>query len=127
MITDVRERPDRARVATLNGSHKAQSWDIDLASGEGLTVILAYEPVHDDSQVPVWRWHLSVAGTTRVPKWNEVVAVVHRFRPGVMFCIPLPPRNVWLNEHEFCLHVWEIADAPLVESWRGNPRVSDPT
>lgn len=127
MILEVRERPDRARMMTPPGALRpAESWDLDMDDGEGLTVILGYESI-ELLGIPDHRWHLSVAGSTRLPRWDEVVEVAHRFRPGVMFCIPLPPRQFWLNDHELCLHVWEINDEPLADSWRGNPRVSPPT
>ena len=64
------------------------------------------------------RHHVSLSRQDRVPTFDELAKCVHSLRPGVMFCIPLPPRSMWLNIHENCLHAHEIHDEPLVEQWR---------
>lgn len=124
---DVRRRPDREALMLATQGNEVLSWDADADDGEGLSVLLGYEPVYDQAGEADYRWHLSIAGTTRVPRWDEMVSLAHALRPGVMFCIPLPPRSFWLNEHELCLHVWEVKDAALEQSWRANPHVSPPT
>lgn len=67
---------------------------------------------------PDMRWHVSVSAIGRVPSWAEFVAVVHHIRPGVMFTVPLPPPQFWLNINPFVLHAYEIHDATLIKAWR---------
>lgn len=68
------------------------------------------------------RWHISLSRTDRVPTWDELAKCAHALRPGVMFCIPMPPKTMWLNIHENCLHLHEIKDEALVEQWRAEGR-----
>ena len=35
-----------------------------------------------------------------------------------MFCVPMPPENLWMNLHPFVLHVWQIKDPNLELNWR---------
>lgn len=131
MIRALRARTDRAKLVISaeprNPLRKLEGWDVDLDTGEGFSVLVGYEPVSLPSQVPDYRWHISIGGPERVPAWNEFVAIAHRLRPGVMFCLPLPPRSFWLNENEYVLHAWEIRDDNLTASWRSNPSVKAPT
>lgn len=131
MIKAVRPRPDRAALTagTWRGDpmRTLDGYDIDLVDGSELTVLLGYEPVSWGAMVPDYRWHISIGGPGRVPRWNEFVAVTHRLRPGVMFCMPLPPRSFWLNENEYVLHAWELRDENLEASWRANPSVKAPS
>jgi hypothetical protein len=69
------------------------------------------------------RWHVSVSRRDRVPTWDEMAKTIHALRPGVMFVIPLPPKNLWVNIHENCLHAHEVKDEPLVEQWRHEGQV----
>lgn len=73
------------------------------------------------------RWHISVSCADRVPTWAEMRDAVHDLRPGVMFSIGIPPRSMWLNEHEFVLHAWETVDEALFEDARANQRGDTPT
>lgn len=67
---------------------------------------------------PDLRWHVSVAGELNLPIWKDFVAIVQEVRPGVMFCVPMPPRQFWLNVNPNVLHVWEIRDPSLESQWR---------
>src|SRR5437764_14774540 len=60
------------------------------------------------------RHHISLSRSDRVPTWDEMAKCAHALRPGVVFCIPLPPKSMWLNIHENTLHLHEIKDEPLV-------------
>lgn len=132
-VAALRARADRAKFVRSgepwDADRKLEAWDVDLDNGAVFSVLLGWEPVTPPRAAPDYRWHLSVGGSSieRVPAWNEFVAIAHRLRPGVMFCIPLPPRSVWLNENEYVLHAWELHDETLAASWRANPRVSEPT
>jgi len=80
----------------------------------GLRVLMGREPVVPED----WRWHLSVQGPGRIPNWEEMVAAAHELRPGVVFCVPMPPRSWWVNCHPHVLHLWETNDPHLVAEWR---------
>jgi hypothetical protein len=64
------------------------------------------------------RWHISLSRRDRVPTWDELAKCAHALRPGVMFCIPMPPKSLWVNIHENCLHLHEIHDKPLTDQWQ---------
>jgi hypothetical protein len=91
-----------------------------------LQALVGYEPADDDDPP---RWHMSVAHEDRIPTWDELVDAAHALRPGVPFCVGLPPKSWWLNYDERVLHLWEIRDEPLVEGWRkvGLQREDTPT
>jgi hypothetical protein len=89
------------------------------------SVLVGHEPTEGDRRSPSGlRWHISVAGDGSVPRWNHLVAITHHFRPGVVFAVPLPPQSWWINQNVDCLHVWEIHDEHLVDSWRLEPGYS---
>lgn len=67
---------------------------------------------------PDWRWHVSVAGQSDVPKWRDLVALTHKLRPGVVFVVGVPPRSWWINVHPHTLHLYETCDANLEAQWR---------
>lgn len=108
-----------------------ESWDVDLLEGEQLTfsagVTITRDPVQDQDQDPDLRWHVSIAGTKRVPTWNEVTRILHALRPGIVFVLAVPPRSWWINVHEHCLHAWEVDDDPLVQVWRTERRNDTPS
>lgn len=130
-VKALRARADRVRfVKRDNPMYRSlDAWDVDLDNDGVFSVLLGSENIAPLGGMPDYRWHISIGGSSieRVPTWNEFVAITHRIRPGVMFCLPLPPRNVWLNENEYVLHAWEIDDPTLADNWRRNPIVSEPT
>lgn len=64
------------------------------------------------------RWHLSISHPWRLPTWAEVNAARDALIPAdVWLCQPMPPREYWVNVHQYCLHLWEIRDRPLLEQW----------
>ena len=85
----------------------------------GLTAMVGREPVgvHKEALEDL-RWHISMRAQDRIPKWEELVEAAHQLRPGVVFCVPLPPRTWWINVHEHVLHLWEIRDTNLENQWR---------
>lgn len=73
----------------------------------------------DEVAKGVKRWHISLSlessapPSNVVPEWRNLVAVAHKLRPGVCFCVPVPPRSQWYNLHPAVLHVYEISDPDL--------------
>jgi hypothetical protein len=74
--------------------------------------------------VPDLRWHISLSRQDRIPTWTELSKCADALRPGVVFCVPMPPKSMWLNIHENTLHLHEIKDEPLVEQWRAEGRMT---
>jgi len=73
------------------------------------------------------RWHISVRHLTRVPEWDEVALAGHELRPGVVFCIGVPPRSWWLNLHQHVLHLYELKDEQLIRQWQFERLGMEPT
>lgn len=88
------------------------------------SVIVSHDNITNERQIPDYRWHVSVAGESYLPKWADFVAIVQEVRPGVMFCVPMPPRQFWLNVNPNVLHVWEIRDEMLTRQWREEARAT---
>lgn len=93
-----------------------------------LEALMGREPIGpDQANLEDLRWHISVRGPKRVPTWQELVRAAHELRPGVVFCVPMPPRTWWLNVHEHVLHLWEIRDPNLENQWRSESLGQEPT
>lgn len=73
------------------------------------------------------RWHISLSRKDRVPTWDELAKCAHHLRPGIVFCVPMPPRSWWLNVHPNCLHLHEIKDERLVDQWRAERKGHEQT
>lgn len=73
------------------------------------------------------RWHISASCEDRVPNWEELVMAAHDLRPGVPFCMGVPPRLWWMNVHPNVLHLWETRDDGLIEEWRANAQGHAPS
>lgn len=86
----------------------------EVYSREDLAAIVARENIQEGERP---RWHISISGDGRVPTWEELRDATHALRPGVMFCVPMPPENMWMNLHPHTLHVWEVIDPPLAREW----------
>jgi hypothetical protein len=81
------------------------------------SVIVSRDRIDREDEIPDFRWHVSVAGESSVPLWKDFVAIVQEARPGVMFCVPMPPPQFWLNVNPYVLHVWETRDEALIRQW----------
>ena len=90
---------------------------------DGLTALVGREPVVDGDE----RWHISLSGPGRVPRWEELADAAHELRPGVPMAVGIPPRSWWLNVHPHTLHLWELRDAHLIAEWHRNARGDQPT
>jgi hypothetical protein len=73
------------------------------------------------------RWHISISGHNRVPIWSEIAETCHELRPGIPFVLGVPPRSMWMNVHEFTLHMWQTKDDAMLEQWKANARRDRPT
>ena len=107
-LTEV-QRPDS--VAHLPGSHQA------YMTASGCSVICAREPAKA-APAGIWLpprelelWHLSIAHRHRYPTWDEIADVRYELVPDeVTMAMLLPPLGQYVNEHEFCFHLWQIDD-----------------
>jgi hypothetical protein len=88
------------------------------------SVIASHDNIAAADAIPDFRWHISAAGESYLPKWADFVAIVQQLRPGVMFCVPMPPRQFWLNVNPYTLHVWELHDDALTSQWRDEGRAT---
>ncbi len=56
-------------------------------------------------------WHVSIAHPDRYPTWDEIKEVRYAMMPGdITVAMLLPPKEVYVNVHENCFHLWEIDD-----------------
>jgi hypothetical protein len=54
-------------------------------------------------------WHLSISRADRLPSWEEVRDARYALVPDeATMALILPPRDEYVNVHEFCFHLWEI-------------------
>jgi hypothetical protein len=107
------------------GAASIRRLEADLNDGTGYSVLLGREPL--DETLADMRWHLSIAHPSRLPEWRHLAEIAHEVRPGVVFVMALPPKSWWINIHDYCLHLWEVKDDPLVDSWRREGRGDAPT
>ncbi len=62
-----------------------------------------------------------------MPPWKVLVAIGHELRPGVPFCVGVPPKSWWMNIHPHVLHLYEIKDTNLLAQWRAEGQGHTPT
>ena len=59
------------------------------------------------SQDPDWE-HVSISLQNRCPTWREMCFVKDLFwEPDECVMQLHPPRDQWVNNHRFCLHLWK--------------------
>lgn len=106
----------RAAAEALGLEVREVPLPLGYALGDELTALVGREPVADGDL----RWHISVNGGDRLPTWHELVEAAHQIRPGVCFVLGVPPRSWWMADipsGRFVLHLWELRDPNLEESW----------
>lgn len=55
--------------------------------------------------------HLSISHPLRNPTWEEIRNVRYKFLPDEKtFAMLLPPKNEYVNVHQYCFHLWELRD-----------------
>jgi hypothetical protein len=56
-------------------------------------------------------WHLSISHPTRNPTWEEIKAARYDLCPhDITMAMILPPTDEYVNLHNFCFHLHQIAD-----------------
>lgn len=123
------ERVFHARIGRFeeeSGIEWASDLPLAFTDGNGLYAMRGFEPVArlEDGRLDK-RWHISINGAghkdgARLPTWTEMTDCAHVLRPGVTFVVGIPPRSLWMAEIEsghFVLHLWQIKDENLEDSW----------
>lgn len=84
-------------------------------SRNGLAVIVSCCRYEDGKN-----WvHLSVSRKKSYPTWEEFVQVKELFLGRESKAIQvLPPRSEWVNDHPYCLHLWQCLDENLIPDFR---------
>ncbi|HAO11366.1 MAG TPA: hypothetical protein DCQ51_09400 [Planktothrix sp. UBA8407] len=55
--------------------------------------------------------HLSISRRKSYPTWDEQVHIKELFLGKESKAIQVfPPRSQWVNDHPYCLHLWECLD-----------------
>ncbi|KKL08362.1 hypothetical protein LCGC14_2576620 [marine sediment metagenome] len=54
-------------------------------------------------------WHLSISCPNRYPTWDEVAHARYSLIPNdVTLAMLLPPKEEYVNVHDFVFHLWQI-------------------
>jgi hypothetical protein len=78
--------------------------------GERLMIIASPGDANED--IP-WE-HVSVSTRHRCPYWKEMCFVKDLFWDAEETVMQLhPPRSKWVNNHNFCLHLWRPLDGNI--------------
>ena len=67
-------------------------------------------------------WHLSISKEKTQPSYKLLKAARYKFLPGDITVAQLfPPEKEFVNIHEFCHHLWELAgheDPTKTKEWK---------
>lgn len=79
-------------------------------SADGLAVAASLDPLpHLTIKSKPRFLHLSISRNDRLPSWDEMVAVAETIAGADLDMAMIKPRRSdYVNEHEFCLHWWEL-------------------
>ena len=81
--------------------------------GEELKII-ASGGAADDAMSAGWE-HVSVSTRRRTPNWREMCFVKDLFWDESETVVQFhPPRSEYVNNHEFCLHLWRHRDGHML-------------
>lgn len=110
----------RGEPAGMPGPIEAERLYLDIDGVEHMALMS-----RDEVDAGTFRWHISLSISEHspdygkdVPIWRNLVAVAHTLRPGVCFCVPVPPESQWYNCHPGVLHVYELGDPSLERHFR---------
>lgn len=54
-------------------------------------------------------WHLSMSYQNRLPTYDELKKARYQYLPECKNVAQIfPPKNEFVNIHEYCLHLWEL-------------------
>jgi len=60
------------------------------------------------------RWHLSISHPERYPVWDEIITAREKLIPNNVYMVMcLPPKEVYVNLHKNCFHLWQTEDEKL--------------
>lgn len=106
-LTAPRPLPDPVRIPVPPGAGDMEAWQ----HGE-VRVLMTPEEDHGDEG----RWrHVSVSCHSRLPTYEELGQVRERyFDPQATVLQIMPPASAWVNEHRFCLHLWQRLDRAIL-------------
>lgn len=67
-------------------------------------------------------WHLSMSRKDRLPSYDELRDARYQFLPDVRYVAQIfPPKDEFVNVHQFCLHLWELGgDVTYTDDMRVN-------
>ncbi len=69
-----------------------------------LTIMVSFQPETG--------WHMSISRNDRYPYWDEIAYARYELLPQDMtFVFILPPREEYINVHNFCFHLHEYRAA----------------
>jgi hypothetical protein len=55
------------------------------------------------------KWHLTISRKDKLPSWEEVRDARYALVPDeVTMAMLLPPKDEYVNLHEYCLGLWQI-------------------
>jgi hypothetical protein len=78
----------------------------------GVTVVFV-------GQEPGIGWHLSISTPRRNPTWEEIKSARYELVPdSVTMAMLLPPKDEYVNVHEFCFHLHQIANEDRMDEQR---------
>jgi hypothetical protein len=75
-------------------------------------------------QEPQIGWHLSISTPYRYPTWDEIKAARYDLIPNeVTVAMFLPPREEYVNAHQFCFHLHQVPDESVLLNLAAKVRV----
>lgn len=61
--------------------------------------------------------HMSISHPTRLPTWEELRDARYKFMaPHIHVAMLLPPKEQYVNVHEYCFQLWELAKGELPQN-----------
>lgn len=106
----------RAQQRRLGGGQYANSLRL-YTMGECRVIV-----TRDPFGVGDLRWHISVSCERRDPTWEELKHIQNRLKPGIFFCVPMPPKEHWMSVHEHAFHLEEVKDPASIAQWKREGR-----
>lgn len=57
------------------------------------------------------KWHLSISNRDCQPSYKEIKRARYKYLPNnIVMAQIFPPKEEFVNLHEYCHHLWEIKD-----------------
>lgn len=75
----------------------------------GLFIMNSLEPVTGLDRMG---YHMSISHPKRLPTWDEIAHIRYELIPNeVPMVMVLPPKEEYVNIHEYCLQLWDVEAA----------------